>query len=230
LQAEEKRGTGKDLLRTIPEGPGIIAEIKRASPSRGWIRRDLDAVATAAAYLAGGAWAVSVLTEGRSFGGSLADLSGIRAAFPEAILLRKDFVLDEYMLAESRAHGADLVLLMVSVLGEKTGEMAALAAAHRLEPLVEARDAAEIAIAVRSGALLIGINNRNLDTLTVDLSAGRRLLPLLPAGVVPVVESGISTADQVRDFHRAGARLFLIGESLAGGKDPADMIRGYVGK
>jgi indole-3-glycerol phosphate synthase len=171
-----------------------------------------------------------VLTEGRSFGGALTDLSDIRAAFPEATLLRKDFVLEEYMLAESRAHGADLVLLMVSVLGEKTGEMAALAFAHRLEPLVEARDAAEIAIAVRSGARLIGINNRNLDTLTVDLSTGTRLLPLLPAGVYPVVESGISTAGQVLGFHRAGARLFLIGESLAASKDPADTIRGYVGK
>lgn len=224
------RGPAKDLLRTIPEGPGIIAEIKRRSPSRGWIRRDLDAVAAAAAYLAGGAWAVSVLTESRSFGGSLTDLSNVRAAFPEATLLRKDFVLDDYMLAESRAHGADLVLLMVSVLGEKTVEMAELAFAHRLEPLVEARDAAEIAIAARSGARLIGINNRNLDTLTMDLSTGARLLPLLPAGVYPVVESGISTADQVRDFHRAGARLFLIGESLAGSKDPADTIRRYVGK
>lgn len=171
-----------------------------------------------------------MLTEGRSFGGSLTDLSDVRDAFPEATLLRKDFVLDEYMLAESRAHGADLVLLMVSVLGEKTGEMAKLAFAHRLEPLVEARDAAEIAIAARSGARLIGINNRNLDTLTVDLSTGARLLSLLPAGVVPVVESGIRTADQVRGFHRAGARLFLIGESLAGSKDPADTIRGYVGK
>ena len=224
------RGPAKDLLRTIPEGPGIIAEIKRASPSRGWIRRDLDAVATAAAYLAGGAWALSVLTEVRSFGGSLTDLSDVRAAFPEATLLRKDFVLDDYMLAESRAHGADLVLLMVSVLGERTREMTALAFSHRLEPLVEARDAAEIAIAARSGARLIGINNRDLDTLTVDLSTGTRLLPLLPAGVVPVVESGIRTADQVRGFHRAGARLFLIGESLAGSKDPADMIRGYVGR
>jgi indole-3-glycerol phosphate synthase len=171
-----------------------------------------------------------VLTEGRSFGGSLADLSDIRAAFPEAILLRKDFVLDEYMLVESRAHGADLVLLMVSVLGEKTEEMVALAISQRLEPLVEARDAAEIAIAVRSGARLIGINNRDLDTLTVDLSTGARLLPLLPAGAYPVVESGISTPEQVRGFHRAGARLFLIGESLAGSKDPADTIRGYVGK
>ena len=230
LRIAENSGPAKDLLRTIPDRPGIIAEIKRASPSRGWIRRDLDAVAIAGAYLAGGAWAISVLTEGRSFGGSLTDLSDVRAAFPEATLLRKDFVLDEYMLAESRAHGADLVLLMVSVLGEKTGEMAAMAFAHRLEPLVEARDAAEIAIAARSGARLIGINNRNLDTLTVDLSVGARLLPLLPAGVVPVVESGISTAEQVRAFHRAGARLFLIGESLAGSKDPADTIRGYVGK
>ena len=171
-----------------------------------------------------------MLTEGRCFGGSLADLSEIRAAFPVGTLLRKDFILDEYMLAESRAHGADLVLLMVSVLGEKTREMAALAFSHQLEPLVEARDAAEIAIAARSGARLIGINNRDLDTLTVNLSTGERLLPLLPAGVVPVVESGISTVEQVRDFHRAGARLFLIGESLAGSKDPADTIRRYVGK
>lgn len=224
------RGPARDLLRTIPDAPGIIAEIKRASPSRGWIRPGLDAVATAGAYLAGGAWAISVLTECRSFGGALKDLSDVRAAFPEATLLRKDFVLDEYMLAETRAHGADLVLLMVSVLGEKTVEMAAMAFARGLEPLVEARDAGEIAIAARSGARLIGINNRNLDTLTVDLSTGARLLPLLPPGVYPVVESGISSADQVRDFHRAGARLFLIGESLSASKDPADTIRGYVGK
>ena len=230
LRKEEERGPARDLLRTIPEGPGIIAEIKRASPSRGWIRRDLDAVATAAAYLEGGAWAVSILTEARSFGGSLADLSDVRAAFPAATLLRKDFVLDEYMLAESRAHGADLVLLMVSVLGGRTVEMTALARKHRLEPLVEARDAAEIAAAVRSGARLIGINNRDLSTLRVDLSTGERLLPLLPPGAYPVVESGISRADQVRRFHKAGARLFLVGESLAGCKDPADTIRRYMGK
>lgn len=230
LRKEGERGPARDLLRTIPESPGVIAEIKRASPSRGWIRRDLDAVATAAAYLEGGAWAVSILTEARSFGGSLADLSAVRAAFPAATLLRKDFVLDEYMLAESRAHGADLVLLMVSVLGEKTVEMATLAWKHRLEPLVETHDAAEIAIAARSGARLIGINNRDLSTLSVDLSTGERLLPLLPPGAYPVVESGISRADQVRRFHKAGARLFLIGESLAGCKDPADTIRRYVGK
>jgi indole-3-glycerol phosphate synthase len=108
--------------------------------------------------------------------------------------------------------------------------MTARAFSHRLEPLVETRNATEVAIAARSGARLIGINNRDLDTLTVDLSIGTRLLPLLPPGAFPVVESGISTPDQVRGFHSAGARLFLIGESLAGSEDPADTIRGYMGK
>ncbi len=230
LRTAAIREPAKEILGSIPAGPAVIAEIKRASPSRGWIRRDLDAVGTSSAYFSGGAWAVSILTEGRFFGGSLKDLSDVRAAFPGAILLRKDFILDEYMLAESRAHGADLVLLMVSVLGERTAEMASSAFAHRLEPLVEARDAGEIAIAVRSGARLIGINNRNLDTLTVDLSTGSRLLPLLPPGVIPVVESGIRTAGQVKDFHAGGARLFLIGEALASSEDPADTIRRFVGK
>jgi indole-3-glycerol phosphate synthase len=226
------RRPGRDLLRTIPDRPGIgiIAEVKRASPSRGWIRRDLDAAAAAGAYLAGGAWAVSVLTETRCFGGSLGDLSAVRAAFPEAILLRKDFLLDEYMLLESRAYGADLVLLMVSVLGERTGAMVASALEHRLEPLVEARDAGEIAVAVRSGARLVGVNNRDLDTLSVDLSVGERLLPLLPEGVHPVVESGISSPEQVRRFVKAGARLFLIGESLSSAPDPAVAIRRYMGE
>src|SRR5512134_731936 len=111
LRRAASRGPARDLLPSLAEGPAIIAEIKRASPSRGWIRKELDAPAAARAYLAGGAWGISVLTEGRLFGGSLEDLSSVRAACPEAILLRKDFVLDEYMLAEARACGADLVLL-----------------------------------------------------------------------------------------------------------------------
>ncbi len=230
LRKEDSRGPAKDLLRSVPEAPGIIAEIKRASPSRGWIRKDLDAVATAGAYLRGGTWAISVLTETRCFGGTLGDLSSVRDAYPGAILLRKDFVLDEYMLAESRAYGADIVLLMVSVLGGHTAGMAARARIHGLEPLVEVRNEAEIAIAARSGARLIGINNRDLDTLTVDLSTGERLLPLLPPGTIPVVESGITGASQVRRFRDMGARLFLVGESLANSEDPADKIREYVGK
>ena len=230
LERAAARGPVSGRLLSIPEGPGIIAEIKRASPSRGWIRRDLDAVATAREYVAGGAWAVSVLTEGRFFGGSLADLERIREAFPEAILLRKDFLLDEYMLAESRAHGADLALLMVSILGDRTAEMVALARKHRLEPLVEVHDAEELSIAGMANVRLIGINNRNLATLTVDLSTSERLLPLIPGGAIPVVESGISEAAQVRRFHGLGARLFLVGESLAGSPNPADTIRRYVGQ
>jgi indole-3-glycerol phosphate synthase len=143
------RGPGGDLARTIPVVPAVIAEIKRASPSRGWIRRDLDAVEAARKYLEGGAWAISILTEGRLFGGSLTDLARVRWEFPYAVLLRKDFLLDEYMLAESRAYGADMALLMVSVLGERTADMVALARKHRLEPLVEVHDEAEMAIAAR---------------------------------------------------------------------------------
>jgi indole-3-glycerol phosphate synthase len=227
---EDIRGPAADLVRTIPRVPAVIAEIKRASPSRGWIRRDLDAVETARGYLAGGAWAISILTEGRLFGGSLSDLARVRWEFPEAVLLRKDFLLDEYMLAESRAYGADMALLMVSVLGDRTAEMVALARKHRIEPLVEVRDEAELTTAGMSGALFIGINNRDLATLAVDLSTSGRLLPLVPEGAIAVVESGISDPEQVSRFHRMGARLFLVGESLVVSGDPADTIRRYVGK
>jgi len=224
------RGPARDLLSTLPGGIGIIAEIKRASPSRGWIRRDMDAPKAARAYLAGGAWAISVLTECRYFGGALADLTAVREACPGAVLLRKDFLLDEYMLAEARAHGADLVLLMVSVLGDRTGEMAALARRHALEPLVEVHDEAELGTAAAAGARLIGINNRDLKTLSVDLAVSERLLPLVPPGSVPVVESGISDPAQVRRLHALGARLFLVGETLVTSTDPADTIRRFVGK
>lgn len=230
LRRAADRGRGRDLIRSLPEGPGVIAEIKRASPSRGWIRKGLDAPETARGYLAGGAWGISVLTEGRRFGGSLDDLESVRATCPGAILLRKDFVLDEYMLAESRAHGADLVLLMVRVLGERTGEMVTLARRHALEPLVEVHDEAELEIAAGAGARWIGINNRDLATLSVDLSNSERLLPRVPEGVVAVVESGISDAEQVRRLHALGGRLFLVGEALVASADPADTIRRFVGK
>jgi indole-3-glycerol phosphate synthase len=217
-------------LAALPTGPGIIAEIKRASPSLGWIRKDLDAVGTARAFLSGGAWAVSILTEPKFFGGTLRDLEQVRSAFPAARLLRKDFVLDEYMVAESGAHGADMVLLMVSVLGDETPGMVSLAREYRLEPLVEVRDEVELAVAKRSGARLIGINNRDLSTLSVDLSVSERLLPFVPRDAIAVVESGISDAAQVARLHALGGRLFLVGESLARSPNPADTIRGYVGK
>ncbi len=215
----------RDIRRGLASGPGIIAEIKRASPSRGWIRRDLDAGAAARAYARAGACAVSVLTERRRFGGSLADLEAASRGCGAIPVLRKDFVLDEYMLAESRAWGADLVLLMVSVLGAETVGMTALARGYGLEALVEVHDEAEMEIAAASGAGLVGINNRDLATLRVDLSVSERLLPLAPRGAIKVVESGISTPDDVARFRALGADAFLVGEALVGSDDPEAALR-----
>lgn len=220
----------RDIRRGLADGPGIIAEIKRASPSRGWIRKELDAAATARAYARGGACAVSVLTEGRFFGGSLADLSEASGACGSVPALRKDFVLDEYMLAESRAFGADLVLLIVAVLGEETARMVRAASGYGMEALVEVHDEVEMEIAARSGATLIGINNRDLKTLRVDLATSARLLPLAPEGALKIVESGISSASEVRRFRAMGADAFLVGESLVGSADPAGAIRALQGK
>ncbi len=220
----------RDIRARLAGGPGIIAEIKRASPSRGWIRRDLDAADAARAYARAGACAVSVLTEGRRFGGSLADLEAASRACGTIPVLRKDFVLDEYMLAESRAFGADLVLLMVSVLGGDTARMAALARGYGLEPLVEVHDEAEMEVAAGSGASLVGINNRDLATLRVDLSVSERLLPLAPRGAVKVVESGIATAADIARFRALGADAFLVGEALVASDNPEAALRRLAGR
>jgi indole-3-glycerol phosphate synthase len=215
----------RDLRDGLKDGPGIIAEIKRASPSKGWIRKDLDAGETARAYVRGGACAVSVLTEGRFFGGSLADLSSASDACGTVPALRKDFLLDEYMIAESRAHGADLVLLIVAVLGKETGRMIRAAAGFGLEALVEVHDEEEMELAAGAGATIIGINNRDLSTLRVDLDTSRRLLPLAPGSAVKVVESGISSPSDVRRFHELGADAFLVGESLVRSADLEEAVR-----
>ena len=223
-------GSRRDIRARLGDGPGIIAEIKRASPSRGWIRKELDAARTASAYARAGACAISVLTERRRFGGSLADLEAASLASGDVPVLRKDFILDEYMLAESRAFGADLALLMVSVLGEGTGEMAGLARRYGLEPLVEVHDEAEMAVAAASGAAVIGINNRDLATLRVDLSVAERLLPLAPPGTIKVVESGISRPEEIARFRALGADAFLVGEALVGSADPGDAVRRLTGR
>ncbi len=213
-------------LRRVPgEGPGIIAEIKRASPSRGWIRKDLDAAETARTYAAAGACAISVLTEPRFFGGSLRDLREASAAAGEVPVLRKDFVVDEYMLAESRANGADLVLLIVAALGGSTQEMVRLAAEYGLEALVEVHTEEEMAIAAQSGATIVGINNRDLSSFAVDLGTAARLLPLAPPGVFKVVESGISSAADVERFHAMGADALLVGEAIVRAPDATAAIR-----
>ncbi|MGA6992334.1 MAG: indole-3-glycerol phosphate synthase TrpC [Candidatus Deferrimicrobiaceae bacterium] len=215
----------RDIRNFLGEGPGIIAEIKRASPSRGWIRKDLDAAGIARSYVYGGACAVSVLTETRFFGGTLRDLSEARAACGDLPVLRKDFVLDEYMLAESRVNGADLVLLIVGVLGRKTAEMVRRAAEYGLEPLVEVHDEAEMRVAAESGATIVGINNRDLASLRVDPDTAARLLPLSPPGVLTVVESGISSHAEVKRYYDMGADAFLVGEAIVRSPDAAETIR-----
>lgn len=221
-RANRRRRNIRDFLG---KGPAIIAEIKRASPSRGWIRKDLDAAETAKSYVSGGACAVSVLTEHRFFGGSLKDLIAASAASGELPVLRKDFILDEYMLAESRACGADLVLLIVGVLGEKTEEMIRLAGEYGMESLVEVHDEGEMETAARSGARIVGINNRNLSTLEVDGKTAERLLPRVPSGAVTVVESGISSGAEVGRLYRMGAHAFLVGEAILDSGDAAEAIR-----
>lgn len=215
----------RDIRDHLGGGPGIIAEIKRASPSRGWIRKDLDAALTARSYAAGGACAISVLTENRFFGGTLQDLAEAKKGGGGLPVLRKDFLLDEYMVAESRAHGADLVLLIVAVLGNRTPEMVRMVTEYGMEALVEVHNEEEMEVAGRSGTTVVGINNRDLTSLRVDLDTAARLLPQAPPGTIRVVESGISSRAEIMRFSALGADAFLVGESLVRSPDAAEAIR-----
>ncbi|MFI5318407.1 MAG: indole-3-glycerol phosphate synthase TrpC [Myxococcota bacterium] len=196
------------------EGARVIAEIKRRSPSRGEIRGDFDPVAIARAYTAAGAAALSVLTDESYFGGSLAVLEAVRAATPLP-LLRKDFVVDVYQIDEARLAGADAILLIVAALSP--GEIAAFAAhaaSLGLEVLVEVHDAAELEVALACGAPLIGINNRDLRSFHTDLAVTERLAPKAAGRAVVVAESGIFAPEDIARLARAGARGYLVGESL----------------
>lgn len=202
----------------------IIAEVKRASPSAGGIDPGLDAPAQARRYAAGGAAAISVLTDGPGFGGSLDDLRAVRAAV-DVPLLRKDFVLDRYQLLEARAAGADAALLIVAAL-EPDALLRLLddCAELGLAALVEVHDLAEAEAALRAGARLVGVNNRNLHTFLVDLATSERILPALPDGVKGVAESGVRTAADARRLRRAGASNLLVGEALVRAPDPARLL------
>ncbi|QGF24488.1 indole-3-glycerol phosphate synthase TrpC [Raineyella fluvialis] len=206
-------------------GIAVIAEVKRSSPSAGALAEIADPAALAEAYARGGADAISVLTERRRFGGTLADLVAVRARV-DIPVLRKDFVVDDYQLYEARAAGADLALLIVASLTDR--ELAGLHATALdlgLTPLVETHTADEVRRALDLGAALIGINNRNLDTLEVDTATFARLAPLVPDEVVKVAESGVRTPDDVRVFAEAGADVALIGQALVTGGDPVAGVR-----
>jgi indole-3-glycerol phosphate synthase len=210
-------------------GSSVIAEVKRRSPSKGDLSAISDPGALAAAYERGGAAAISVLTEERRFGGSLADLDAVRAAVATP-LLRKDFVVDPYQLLEARAHGADLVLLIVAALpGDELTRLYDHARELGLTVLVEVHDEPETERAVALEARLVGVNARNLKTLDVDPATFATLAPLLPNQVVKVAESGITGPDDVRRHVGEGADAVLVGEALVRDGDPETAVRAMTG-
>ncbi|HEY4217649.1 MAG TPA: indole-3-glycerol phosphate synthase TrpC [Gemmatimonadaceae bacterium] len=203
---------------------GVIAEVKRRSPSKGWINPNLSAVDQALAYERGGASALSILTEPKHFGGSVQDLEAVRAAVKIPIL-KKDFHVDPIQLVEAKAIGASAALLIVRALSpDSLREMIDTAAALRLEVLVEIRDESELQRALDAGALIIGINNRNLETLVIDPATSERLLGLVPGSVVAIAESGVSGRADVERVAASGADAVLVGSSISAAADPSAAV------
>ena len=225
-EVEARPGAFRAAIRDpLQDVPRIIAECKRRSPSRGVLRADYEPVAVATAYEQAGAAAISVLTEPTFFDGDLAHLRAVRAAV-RLPLLRKDFIVDEYQLFEARAAGADAVLLIVAAL-DPAGlrRLGARAEALGLDTLVEVHDDAELEAALQAGARIVGVNNRNLRTLAVDVHASERLIAKIPPGVVAVSESGLKSSADLRMLGAAGYHAFLIGERFMTAADPGAALR-----
>ncbi len=209
--------------------PAIIAEVKKASPSKGVLSTDFDPTRIARSYEAGGAAALSVLTDGPFFQGSLADLQAARAAVSLPVL-RKDFTIAPAQILEAAAHGADAILLIAAIL--TTAEMRSfreIAAGLKLSALVEVHDRAELDRAIDSGAEIIGVNNRNLSTFELSLDVSLSLAEFMPKGAVLVSESGIHNAADIARLRGAGYQAFLVGEHLMKSGDPAGALRELAG-
>ena len=212
-------------LRPARGAVRLIAEVKKASPSRGVLAQDLDPAMLASTYAAHGADAISVLTDRKYFRGSLDDLRAVRAAV-DVPLLRKDFTVDEYQLWESRAAGADAVLLIVSILDARTlGDLLAAAKGLGLAALVECHTAAEVDRALAAGTRILGLNNRDLATFETRIETTLALLPSIPPGPIVVSESGFFTGADVHRVVAAGAHAVLVGEGLVRATDVPAKIR-----
>lgn len=210
------------------EDVAVIAEVKRASPSKGQLAAIDDPAALACDYEAGGAHCISVLTEGRRFGGSLADLSAVRAAV-DIPVLRKDFVVTSYQIWEAKAHGADMVLLIVAAL-EQSALVSLIERTESLglTALVEVHDEEEIDRALDAGATVVGVNARNLKTLEIDRGVFPRVVSRIPSGCIKIAESGIRDPHDLIAYAEAGADAVLVGESLVTGKDPRIAVHDLV--
>ncbi len=208
----------------------VIAEVKRSSPSKGNLAPISDPGALAQQYQEAGAAAVSVLTEQRRFGGSLADLDVVRSRI-EIPLLRKDFMVDEYQFLEARAHGADIVLLIVAALSKsQLKDFFDLATELGMASLIEVHTHSELESAMNISPRIVGVNSRNLKTLDVDPQVFQELIPEIPADLIRVAESGIATRQDVIQAQRAGANAILVGESLVKSGDPISAMRELLGR
>lgn len=223
------RGLAKALERPVGAEPRtavrVLAEIKRASPSAGAIRAGADPAEIAAEYHAGGAAAISVLTDEQFFDGRLDFLQRVRERVPLP-LLRKDFIIDPYQVIEARAAGADAILLIVAALSPaELADLLTVATLHKLDALVEVHDAREAEVALAAGASLLGVNHRDLKTFTIDMSLTEQIARRVPPSVILVGESGIKTAADVRRLGDAGAHAVLVGETLMRAPSPGAALR-----
>jgi indole-3-glycerol phosphate synthase len=227
-QAERQAPALDPMPAFRADGVSVIAEVKRCSPSKGALATITDPAQLAADYAAGGAAAISVLTEQRRFGGTLDDLRAVRAKV-DIPVLRKDFITTSYQLWEARAAGADLALLIVAALEQPALEsLIERSRSIGLTPLVEVHDEAELERALAAAATLVGVNARNLKTLEIDRTTFERLAPMIPDGVVKVAESGIRGTHDVIEHAKAGANVVLVGETLVRDDDPRASVADLV--
>ncbi|MGW8314870.1 MAG: indole-3-glycerol phosphate synthase TrpC [Bacteroidales bacterium] len=222
------RATNQVDTAGLSQSPGIIAEFKRKSPSKGDLHPDADPVEVAKGYGEAGVTAMSILTDRDFFGGSFRDLLRVREALDDLVLLRKDFILDPYQLHETSAYGADMVLLIAALLEKhQVEELALEASSLGLEVLFEVHRVEELE-KLHPSIRFVGVNNRDLTSFTVDTDLGLEMIRHLPPAVVPVSESGITSTEEIRKLYRAGYRLFLMGERFMKQPDPGQACREFI--